>query len=88
MYGIGIDLFSVWRPKLTFVCAGVKKLLRFYLRIENYLVSMYGSELTCFCVRAENYLFLIIVWGSIDLVFVWVVEIYLVIVFGPEITWF
>ena len=45
--------------------------------------------------RAENNLFL--VWGSIDLVFVWVVEIDLVFVWvveidlvfacGPKITW-
>ena len=61
---------------------------------------MYGSKLTWFdqnwlglikidlfiFVRAENYLFLM--WRSIDLVFVWVVEFDLVFVCGPKITWF
>ena len=39
-----------------------------------------------FCLRAENASFL--VWGSMDLVFVWVVEIDLVFVCRQEITWF
>ena len=37
-------------------------------------------------VRAENYLFL--TWTSIELVFVWVVEVVFVFVCGPKIAWF
>ena len=36
--------------------------------------------------RAENHLFLL--WGSIDLLFVWVVETGVVFVCGPKITGF
>ena len=94
--GIEIDLVLASGSKLTcFLCGGQNR-LRFCLRAENYLVLIYGSKLawflswksklTWFCVRAENDLFL--ACGSIDLVFVRVVEIDLVFVCWPEITWF
>ena len=47
---------------------------------------MRGSRLTCFFVRVENDLFLM--RGSIDVVFVWVVECDLVLVCGLKTTWF
>ena len=40
---------------------------------RNCLVLIYGSKVTWFCVRAENYLFL--VRGSFDLVFVRLVKL-------------
>ena len=52
------------------------KLPRFLYEDRNYLL---------FCVRNENDLFL--VWGSIEFGFVWVVEIDLVLVCGPKMTW-
>ena len=60
--------------------------------IEIGLVIVRGSKLTwflcrrqsllVFCVRTENKLLL--VWGSIDLAFVGVVEIDVVFVYGPK----
>ena len=55
------------------------------MRAKNYLVLLYGSKMTWFCLQAENDLFL--VWLSIDLVLVWVVEMDLVFSCGPEIAW-
>ena len=57
------------------------------MRTENDLVLMYGMDRNSrVCVLAGNDLFL--VWGSIDMLFVWVVQIDLVSVYGPGITWF
>ena len=53
--------------------------------IEIYWVFVRGSKLTWFCVRAENDLFS--VWGSIDLVFVYMVETDLFFVCGPKMAW-
>ena len=64
------------RPENDFVLVYGWKLPRFLYGNRNYLFL---------CVRNENDLFL--VWGSIEFVFVWVVEIDLVVVCGPKMTW-
>ena len=56
----------------------------FHVRIEIDLVLVRESRLSYFFVRAEDYLFSM--WRSHDLVFVWVVNIYLVLVCGPKPT--
>ena len=93
--GIEIDLVLASGSKLTcFLCGGQNR-LRFCLRAENYLVLIYGSyltwflswrsRLTWFLCAGRNDFFL--VWGSLDLVFVRVVEIDLFFLCWSEITW-
>ena len=93
--GIEIDLVLASGSKLTcFLCGGQNR-LRFCLRAENYLVLVYGSyltwflswrsRLTWFLCAGRNDFFL--VWGSLDLVFVRVVEIDLFFLCWSEITW-
>ena len=87
-----IEIVLVLSSGSTLTCFlyGGKNRLRLCVRAEKYLVLIYGSKLTRFlgwgsklnwflCVCAESDLFL--VWGSIDIVFVRVVEIDLVSVF-------
>ena len=82
MGGIQIDLVLGSGSKLICFFVGGSKSTSVLCAGRIYLVLVYGSKL---CVRAENYLFL--VWGSIDVIFVRVVEIDLVFVCWPKITW-
>ena len=91
-----VDVVLALRSNLTsFLCGGQNR-LRFWVWAKNYLVLIYGSKVTWFLrrdrnwlgfrVRSENDLFSM--WGSIDLVFVRVVEVDLVFVCWPTVTWF
>ena len=72
--------------KLTWLLSGGPKRLGFSVVIETDLVIVRRLEFTCCCMRAENDL--CSARSSIDLVFVWVVEMDLVLVCDPKMTWF
>ena len=94
--GIEIDLVLMWVSKLIFLERGVEidfvvvfgpTTFWFSCMDRNLLfVLVLGSRLTRFSVRAENELFLM--WRLIGLFFVRVVEVDLIVVCGPKITWF
>ena len=54
------------------------------MQAENDLVFCFVLNLSLFSCAVKNDVFL--VWGSTDLALLWVVEIDLVLVYGPEIT--
>ena len=77
VWGSKITWFIVWIEINLFFVSGVSKLTRFRVGIEIDLASGLGSKLTCFQCGGSN-----------DSVFVWVVEINLFFVCGPQIIWF
>ena len=77
MVGVEIDLVLVFGAIIIWFSCMDRNLL---------FVLVLGSRLTRFSVRAENELFLM--WRLIGLFFVRVVEVDLIVVCGPKITWF
>ena len=99
--GIEIELISVVGSKLTWLLCGGSKPTWLWCGYRNWLDFCAGCRnWFCFCVWVDNHLFFlcglklrakkypILECWSIDLFFVWVVEIDLVSVCGPKITCF
>ena len=89
MWGIEIDWFDCVGIEIDFFERGVEIDFVVFRPIIVWFSGpdrLWRSRLTYFFVSAENNLFLM--WRSIDLIFVWVVEINLGFVCGPKITWF
>ena len=87
MCGIEIDLVLASGSNLTcFLCGGQNRLW-FCVQPENYLVLIYGSKLTWFLCAGRKWL-VFSVSIELDFVFAWVVEIDLIVVYGPKMAWF
>ena len=72
-----IFYYMVYAGLRMILAAGLRNWLDISVRVELNLAFVWGIKIC-----------LVLVWGSIDLFFVLVVEIELVFVCGPEITWF
>ena len=60
--GIDISLNSVLGSKLTWFCVGDISWLGFSVSTENDMFLWGGQHWPCFCVRVENYLFIVWAW--------------------------